>query len=445
VYLFTHLTTILLTMFRKLFSSIFNWTNFFGTVTVFGIFFLLQQVVVNLDFQSINVVAAVMADYKITDVVFSQRIHNSDDEVVVDSNIIVVNIGNLKRDDLAQEIMILNKYNPKVIALDITFKKPKLEEQDSILEVAFSQTKNLVLGTVLENDTIINNTIYWQHLTTSIPRLHQHADAHGFVNTISTGKSQFETWRETAVQENILNKNKEYSFAVAITKLVNPTATEKFLQRNNEYEIINYTGNISRVENGKVIKGKYQSLSTRDVLTENFNPEMIRDKIVLMCYLGEPINATTWDDDKYYTSMNKRPVGRTHPDMYGGVGHANIISMILADEAIDEAPAWFDYAIAVFLCYINVVIFSAINFSARLDIWYGVLTKLIQVVEALFFTYLIVFFFANYRMKLDFSLTITTILLAGDVLEIYYHLFLTLFEKAKLRINKYIATLKKFS
>ncbi|MFY7787320.1 MAG: CHASE2 domain-containing protein [Thermoflexibacteraceae bacterium] len=432
-------------MFKNFFKSFFNWINFFGTVSVFGIFFLLQQVVVNLDFQSINVVSAVMADYKITDVVFSQRIHNSDDEVVVDSNIVVVNIGNLKRDDLAQEIMVLNKYNPKVIALDITFKKPKLEEQDSVLEVAFSQTKNLVLGTVLENDTIIDNTIYWQHLTTSIPRLHQHADAHGFVNTISTGKSQFETWRETAVQENILNKNKEYSFAVAITKLVNPTATEKFLQRNKEYEIINYTGNISRVENGKVIKGKYLSLSTKDVMTENFEPELIKDKIILMCYLGEPINGTTWDDDKYYTSMNKRPVGRTHPDMYGGVGHANIISMILADEPIDEMPEWFDYIVAVLLCYINVVIFSAINFSARLDIWYGLLTKIIQITEALLITYLIVFFFANYRLKLDFSLTITAILLAGDVLEIYYHLFLTLFEKAKLKVKTYITKLQQAS
>jgi CHASE2 domain-containing sensor protein len=432
-------------MFKKFFSTAFNWVNFFGTVTVFGIFFLLQQVVVNLDFQSINVVAAVMADYKITDVVFSQRIHNTDDEVAVDSTIVIVNIGNLKRDDLAQEIMILNKYNPKVVALDITFKKPKLEEQDSILEVAFSQTKNLVLGTVLEEDTIIDNTIYWKKLTTSIPRLHRHADAHGFVNTISTGRSQFETWRETAVQENVVGKGKEYSFAVEISRLVNPTATEKFLQRNNEYEIINYTGNISRVENGKVIKGKYLSLDTDEVLTEAFKPEMVRNKIVLMCYLGEPINGTTWDDDKYYTSMNKRPVGRTHPDMYGGVGHANIISMILADEPIDEMPEWFDYVVAVLLCYVNVIIFSAINFSARFDIWYGVLTKVIQVAEALFITYLIVFFFANYRLKLDFSLTITTILLAGDVLEIYYHLFLTLFEKAKLKLKTYMATLKQAS
>ncbi len=439
------LTTILLAMFKKLFSNIFNWVNFFGTVSVFAIFFLLQQVVLNLDFQSINVVAAVMADYKVTDVVFSQRIHNTDDEVVVDSNIVIVNIGNLKRDDLAQEIMILNKYNPKVIALDITFKKPKLEEQDSILEVAFSQTKNLVLGTVLEKDTTIDNTIHWKNLITSISRLHQHADAHGFVNTISTGNSQFETWRETAVQENVVGKGKECSFAVEISRMVNPKATEKFLQRNKEYEIINYTGNISRVENGKVIKGKYLSLSTKEVLTESFKPEIIRNKIVLMCYLGEPINGTTWDDDKYYTSMNKRPVGRTHPDMYGGVGHANIISMILADEPIDEMPEWFDYIVAVLLCYVNVVIFSAINFSTRFDIWYGLLTKIIQVIEALFITYLIVFFFANYRLKLDFSLTITAILLAGDVLEIYYHLFLTLFEKAKLKLKTYMATLKQAS
>jgi CHASE2 domain-containing sensor protein len=423
-------------MFVKFLKGIFNWLNFFGTVTIFVVMFLLQQLFLSLDLYNFKFIASVIADYSVTDIVFS-RSSNLRDEPELDTNIVIVNIGTLDRADLAQQISILNKHQPKVIGIDALFDKPTIPEQDSLLEIAFAQTPNLVLGTNII-DSLNTNKKQPKPLATSLHRFHRHADRHGFLNPTTKNNSEFDTWRETIIKENIVGQVPEYSFAVEICRLANPALTEKFLQRGNEYEIINYRGNIVNFDaEGNLIEGKFTVLDIEEVLEENFEPEVIRNKVVLLGYLGETLNSTTWKDEKYYTPMNEQQIGRTQPDMYRVVGHANIVSMILNKETIDEVPNWFDPLVAFLLCYINVALFSYINYTKGFDIWYGVLTKVIQIVEALLLTFLIVLFFAGYHIKLDFTITVTAVLLAGDILEIYYNLFLNLFEDLKRRWQRY--------
>jgi CHASE2 domain-containing sensor protein len=423
-------------MFVKFLKGIFNWLNFFGTVTIFVSMFLLQQLFLSLDLYNFKFIASVIADYNVTDIVFS-RSSKLRNEPELDTNIVIVNIGALDRADLAQQISILNKHNPKVIAIDAMFDKPTIHEQDSLLEISFAQTPNLVLGTNLVDSLIIDKK-QPKPLVTSLHRFHQHADRHGFLNTTAKNNTEFDTWRETVVKENIVGGIPEYSFAVEVCRLANPELTDKFLQRGNEYEIINYRGNIVNFDaEGNLIEGKFTVLDIEEVMEENFEPEVIRNKVVLLGYLGETLNSTTWKDDKYYTPINEQQVGRTQPDMYRVVGHANIVSMILNKETIDEVPTWFDPLVAFLLCYINVALFSYINYTKGFDIWYGVLTKVIQIVEALLLTFFIVLFFAGYHIKLDFTITVTAVLLAGDILEIYYNLFLNLFEDLKRRWQRY--------
>jgi CHASE2 domain-containing sensor protein len=412
---------------KKILKGIFNWTNVFGTISIFGMMWLLNTVVVNLDF--LNIFGEVLNDYRVTDVLFAKDPETKQNkirlETAMDTNIVIVNIGELDRADIAQQIMILNKSKPRVIGLDILFKKLREPEQDSLLAMAMAQTENLVLGTILKSPTVQeDNTVIWDSLQKSHPIFQQHGDARGFVNTISSGDSQFETWREAAIRERMADGKIEYCFAAEILSFYNPNAAKIMKSRNNEYEIINYRGNLD----------KFTVLETDDVLEEKFDPNVIRGKIVLLGYLGKTYTSTVWSDDKYYTPMNERQVGRTSPDMYGIVGHANIISMALQNDYINELPAWTDWTLAFLVGFINVALFSYINFSETWDIWYGILTKLIQLVESIFLIYLVILFFANYNIKIDFTVTIAVILLSGDILEIYFSLFLALFEKAKRRI-----------
>lgn len=407
---------------KKVLKAFFNWTNFFGTVSVFLMLYLLSTVAVNLDF--LNVFGEVLDDYTVTDIVFSKS-SNLRLEPAKDTNIVIVNIGVLDRADLAQEITILNKYKPRVIGIDIIFPKLREPEQDSLLAMAFEQTQNLVLGTkLMEPRDMPDGTIIWDSVKVSRPEFSRHAEKEGFTNTISTGDKQFETWRDAAIKEKTQKGDNVYCFAAEILEFYDPKAAKVLKNRNNPHEIINYKGNLD----------KYTVLDIEDVMEEKFEGDVIKDKIVLMGYLGKDYQSTIWDDDKYYTPMNEKQVGRTTPDMYGVVGHANIISMAINNDYIDELPAWTDWLFAFLICYFNVAVFAAINFSETWDIWYGILTKVIQLVETIFLIYLVILFFADYNLKLDMTTTIAVVLLSGDMLEIYFSLFLALFEKLKKRI-----------
>jgi CHASE2 domain-containing sensor protein len=409
-------------LIKKFFAYFFNLTHVFGTIVVFMMMYLLGLVVVNLDF--LNVFSDVLEDYTVTDVIFSKS-SNLRLEPAADTNIVIVNIGKLDRADIAQQIMTLNKYKPRVIGIDSFFGKLREPEQDSLLSLAFSQTENLVLITKVMNPTDRpDGTTVWDSLRTSNPIFHVHADRHGFANTISTGDSQFETWRDVSPKELRTNGEYEYCFAAEIMELYNPEIAKKFKARKNQYEIINYRGNLD----------KFTVLDVEDVLEEKFDASVVKDKIILMCYLGEAYTQTIWDDDKYYTPMNEKQAGRTTPDMYGGVGHANILSMMLHDDYINPLPEWADWIFAALLCYLNAVIFHYINFSPIWDIWYGILTKILQLFETIFLVYLVLLFFAQYNIKLDLTITIASVLLCGDILEIYFSLFLTLFEKVRNRV-----------
>ncbi len=409
-------------MIKKFLRYIFNLTHVFGTVVVFLMMYLLGLVVVNLDF--LNVFSEVLEDYNATDVIFSKS-SNLRLEPAADTNIVIVNIGKLDRADIAQQIMILNKYKPRVIGIDSFFGKLREPEQDSLLAMAFAQTQNLVLITKVMNPADRPDGVtVWDSLRTSNPKFHVHADRHGFANTISTGDSQFETWRDVSPKELRTNGEYEYCFAAEVMELYDPERAAKFKARTNQYEIINYRGNLD----------KFTVLDVDDVLEEKFEGSLVKDKIIVMCYLGESYTQTVWDDDKYYTPMNEKQAGRTTPDMYGGVGHANILSMMLHDDYIDPLPAWTDWFFAILFCYINVVMFHSIHFSPTWDIWYGIITKVIQLSEVIFLVYIGLLFFAQYNIKLDLTTTIAVVLLCGDILEIYFSLFLTLFEKARNRI-----------
>jgi CHASE2 domain-containing sensor protein len=409
---------------KKLLKGIFNWINFFGTVSIFFMLWFLSNVAVNLDF--LNVFGDVLGDYTVTDVVFSKS-SNLRLDPAPDTNIVIVNIGKLDRADIAQQIFILNKYQPAVIGIDSFFGKLREPEQDSLLAMAFAQTQNLVLITkVMEpkEDEKNNSKIIWDSLRTSHPKFHVHADRHGFANTISTGDSQFETWRDVSFKETRTNGKNEYSFAVEVMEFFNPSVAKGMKERNNDYEIINYKGNLD----------KYTILDIEDVLEEKFEGNAIKGKIVLMGYLGDAYTSSVWDEDKYYTPMNEKQVGRTTPDMYGVIGHANILSMAIENNYINELPAWTDWLFAFLLCYINVSLFAAINYSETWDIWYGILTKVIQLIETVFLIYIVILCFADYNLKLDITITIAVVLLSGDMLEIYFSLFIALFHKLKNKI-----------
>ncbi|TAH18679.1 MAG: CHASE2 domain-containing protein [Cytophagales bacterium] len=368
----------------------------------------LSSVTFSLDF--LNVFGEVLNDYNTNDIAFSKFKAPS---AATDTSVVIVNIGELSRAGIAQQIDILNKFDPAVIGIDVEFELNTDPIEDSILAASFANTKNLVLWSKVTDgkpDSLNEHRALWDTLKLVNPMFSKLA-YHGYTNALTEGESEFETWRETSSVEHIIDGRKEYSFATKITQRYDSAKAQVFIDRNKDYplEIINFRGNLD----------KFTVLDINDVLDTNFVAETIKGKIILMGYLGADTRSKTWDGDKYYSPLNERPVGRVPPDMYGVVVHANIVSMILHNDYIDTIPQWLVYFIAIFMCFVNVALFSWLSESEFWGPWYGIVSKVIQLIEIVGLIYIMLYFFINQNIKLDLTITFLSTALAGELIEIY--------------------------
>ncbi|MCS7004485.1 MAG: CHASE2 domain-containing protein [Cytophagales bacterium] len=400
---------------KRFLKKIFNLTNLFGTITVFAVMGILGSIGVQFDF--LNVFEQVLSDYELTDIYYTKFRQN--DQVPSDTNIVLVNIGKLSREEIAREIEILNKYNPAVIGIDAFFSYPKPDNPhgDTALAMAVKNAKNFVMVSKVEGYN--EETGLWDTLIKSYSLISDFAHT-GFANTISDEEGgNFVTWRNVPVKEKLKNGHEEVCFAAKIMEFYRPEKAKKFLARGNEVETIYFKGNLD----------KYTKLDIEDVFNETFEPSVIEGKIVLMGYMGSGYEDYFWDEDKFFTPLNEKSVGRGYPDMFGVVVHANILSMMLEETYIDVMDETYSNVIAVVACYFNVAIFLSILQSERWGLWYNLLSKFIQLLQTIGIFTINFFAFAWYRQKIDLTLTTFAVLLSGDLAEIYVDVILTSVKK----------------
>ena len=106
--------------------------------------------------------------------------------------------------------------------------------------------------------------------------------------------------------------------------------------------------------------------------------------------------------------------------MFGVVVHANIVSMILNKDYVNQMKEWQEMALAFIVCLLNLALFSLIN--SNLPIWYDGITKLLQFIQIIVYSALMVFVFDWYAFKFNVTLTLAAVALVGDVYEVYMSL-----------------------
>ena len=146
---------------------------------------------------------------------------------------------------------------------------------------------------------------------------------------------------------------------------------------------------------------------------------------------------TSWDD-KFITPLNKYYAGKTRPDMYGVVVHANIISMIMNEDYIDELAPWQEYLIAFLVCLFNVAIFTLI--VRKIPHWFDGLSILMQLAHMIVGTLLMIFFLKWFNLKLNLTLTLAALALVGTCFELYNGFFRGIFKRIR---NSKLFTKKK--
>ena len=119
--------------------------------------------------------------------------------------------------------------------------------------------------------------------------------------------------------------------------------------------------------------------------------------------------------------------------MFGAVVHANIVSMILNEDYVDQMAEWEAGVMAIIICLLNVALFSLIN--TNFPLWYDGVTKLLQLIQILLYSVLMVVILAYSAYKIDVALTLAAVALVGDVYEIYMSVLKNLFFKIKSRFS----------
>ncbi|MEJ1238931.1 CHASE2 domain-containing protein [Chryseolinea sp. T2] len=385
-------------------------------------------------FNAFDSIGEALSDVELTDYVFSGLRDDPD----VDQNIVLVNIGNLSRRDIAQQISIISKYKPRVIGIDgffdcrtglyDTVSCPQMKDElgNMMLGEAIRSAGNVVLVTkLLSSDTASENE--FDSLRRSDPAFRDGAAAEGFAN-LETGAA-FQDDVKTCRSFNpvmIVSDSSHRAFSVELANVYDSAKTNQFIRRNNYSEVINYRGNVFDIHGTTNYPQMFYTLDVNDVFTENFVSEMIKDKIVIMGFMGGELGDPSWAD-KFYTPLNKKLAGKANPDMFGAVIHANIVSMILKGDYVEQMPQWQEVVMAILICLLNVALFSIIN--THLPLYYDGITKLLQLIQLLAYSALMVLIFHWYTFKLDITITLAAVAVVGDVYEVYMSVIKNLYLK----------------
>jgi CHASE2 domain-containing sensor protein len=383
------------------------------TLLVFIIMFGLSFIPVNCGF--LSPLSNALGDFDVYDIVYSRLL----EEQTVDTNIVLVNIGSLSRRELADQINVLNKFQPAVIGIDALFESPKDPQTDSLLAASLSNCRHLVMVDKL--DDFNEDTKLYGSLHSSLISFSRYSSG-GFANLPNDDAVNFRTIREFRPKEKVKD-SVALSFSAKISGIYKQDALKNLLARNNYNEIINYRGNYNR----------FYFIDTYQYADPSADFSFIKDKIVLMGYMGPDINTKTLED-VFFTPLNERYAGKSFPDMYGIVIHANIVSMILNGNYVNLMPTWISILLAVIICFLNVKMLMYI--CSRWKDWFSGLTKLFIFIFTILnlFLSLEILHYLNYRINLTVALI--AIVLGNTAMEIYDNYINKIFNKFKKQVVK---------
>ncbi|WP_026998933.1 CHASE2 domain-containing protein [Eisenibacter elegans] len=396
--------------------------NLLLSVFVFLSILVIANIPLKLEF--LNPIQNAFETFDLTDLVFS----HFKKETTADTNVVVVNIGTLHRGEVAEMLEILQAQSPAVIGIDAFFRQLHQDEEraawDGALAMSLAQIEHLVMASELPESHFKQKAKRYDSLEASHPLFMGQATT-GFVNLITTGdKGEFVTVRAFSPQEKVKTSKDTYrselAFAVQVANHIAPEKVKRFLARNNDHEFVNFRGN----------QDKFYVLDISNVFDPEADLSFLKGKAILLGYMGPHLGEISYID-RLFTPLNMDYLGRGSPDMYGVVVHANIVSMILAEEYINEMPAWVNYLIAFGFCYFTVALLSVVY--RKLDFWFDAVAVVLQLALSLLFLTVVVLMFDWYRLRIDIGITILSIFIAGFLIEIYFGIVDKVLERSGLK------------
>ena len=376
----------------KLYKSyrkyLFKRDTLLSTISVFLLIGLLALLPLNTNI--FNPIKTALVDFDFNDIAYAKLGKNSDTRL--DDRIVIVNIGDADRAQIAGMLELVNGSKPKAIGLDVEFKEAREETADAMLLQAIQRTPNMV-GASRLNWKEKEGIEYRGYFANAIPD-------YGYVNFIGedAGTIRFFSPREKA------NGQEYLCFASALIKKGDPEIYNKQAKRDRHLERIHY----------KRRTAQYHVVNGYDLLEGKVSPNLFQNKYVLMGYINEDIHNV---EDKHFTPMNASFAGKSLPDMNGVVIHANIISMMLDSNFVRKMPGWLNWLITIAIAWLHVALF--IRYYVDDHLWFHLAAKVAQVISAIIFVFLSIMLFHWVGLELDMKMPLIVIILAIDVIYFY--------------------------
>lgn len=409
---------------RAFLRNLFSFDNLMITIGTCCAVALLYFVPQNFDF--LSPVSQALGDFDLTDMVFSR--FRDDDRRMTDSSIVLVNVGDVDRATLALMIENIGRQRPAAVGIDVFFRSSRDAEGDDALEMALAACPSVVLATKLDHrkaavpetttDVVIGDATAasdddvadhelqaFEVMETSLPRFTAHT-AGGFANLIVDESAGAATCREVSLREPYRGRDMA-SFALRLAELAEPSKAARARARPLRPEVVNYLGD----------ERSFTRLDVDQVTDPTADLSMLRDRIVIMGYMGRWLGDSTSIEDKFFTPLNDAYVGRSLPDMYGVVIHANVLSMILREDYVDGMTMSQAMVVGLLLLIVNVMLFTWIYTHA--EAWYDTLALALQLIQSVAMVWCAIVVFDAWSYKLVLTPALLGVALVGTVHDLY--------------------------
>lgn len=378
-----------------------RWKKFFrpyaATVTLFVFLLIGLLSLISLNLHFLDPFSYGVKDYDVTDIVYSRF---RSQQTHIDDRIVIVNTGRPDRATIAAMLERIIAAQPKAVGLDVLFAGRREGQGDSLLQAALKKSDRIVISSLLQN---YRSDLGRFEAEAGVDTFFSHHAHTGYANFPS---SQTKTIRFFSPLERTA-QGRVSSFAFELIRQADPPAAERLLEREKELERIHYTAT----------GDNFIHFEPENILDTNIDlQDALEGKIVLVGY-SDDRNDECPLLDKYYTPFNERYSGRSEPDMFGIVIHANIVRMALDHQFIRTVPAWLSFLLAVLFCYANVILLEWIH--KRYPTLHHPIIRILQVLEFTVLFFLLSLLFYAFRLKWDFTIGLLALALYFDVLLSY--------------------------
>lgn len=358
-----------------------------------------------LKYEMINPSKQEFADYDIYDLYYSGR---NESNTKRDTNIVIVQVGS-SRDEIANQLLKINQLQPAVIGVDVNFPVREDSAGNNRLLTVIQQLPAAVFSYRLHsNEQSGKLQVASSQINDSIL-----AAQGGYLNFLGREHTVVRYYAPF-----ITIDQKEYSaLSSKIIEKYAPERFDKLRTRKKRLEIINYEGNLQHYHHFTKEDFKNYYSQIRD---------LVKGKIVLLGFFSEdPVIL----DDLKFTPLNHVMAGKSYPDMYGVVVHANILTMLLSGKFATLVPIGWSYLFA--FCFTFMLLwFVLYRFSKNPHPphWKFLL---IQFVAITLLIYVFILLFELFKIKIQLWPIILSIVLAVEVIAIYKALARWMHKKMK--------------